>query len=315
MAILSKKNNRPIPFDSVCSKEIASRSKEIGQSPKERSFARKWLAFFVSLLIIIGAPMAAYLFFQKARPSLLFQRFEVKKTLQEAGTMKNSSSLQWWLSSGGVMLEGADMFSTNLGSLAKNSFWQKLYAKTNARDTDGGFYPQNIFRLVNRTERKNLDQQVYFNIDKINLSSSGYRNESNGVFFFNRYQDQNNLYYTGLRVDGRAVIKKKINSEYYTMAEKPVFSGKYDRQSDPDLIPLHQWIGIRSEVENLDNGSVMIRFFVDPYDNGNWQLALEARDDGNKYGGAPITSAGYGGLRSDFMDVIFKDYSFQELKS
>ncbi len=310
------KNKISSSFDSVYSKKKGGLEEMDGGRPETKSSRKKSKSFFILLLIIIAVPIA-YLLLQKSATKVLFQRFGVQKTLQEAGAMGGSASSQWWLSSGGVMLEGNNMFSTNLGSLGAGSSWQKLYAETNPRDTDGGFYPQNIFRLVDRNKQKNLDQEVYFNIDKINPSQSGYCNESNGVLFFNRYQDENNLYYTGLRVDGQAVIKKKINGDYYTMAEKPVFSDgkKYDRQTNFNLIPLHQWIGMRSEVETLDDGTVLIRFFVDSDGSGNWRLVLQAQDSGNKYGAAPFTDAGYGGLRSDFMDVLFKNYSFQELKN
>jgi len=240
---------------------------------------------------------------------------EVKQVLDESGSMKKSTSDVWWLNSGGIMLIGEKEFSTNLGSLSRNSNWQKLYAKTNPRDTDEGYYPQNIFRLVTRFKWKTYAQQVYFNISKINLSDSEYRNESNGILLFNRYQDGDNLYYTGLRVDGHAVIKKKIKDKYYTLAEKQIFDNgkKYDIKVNPCLIPTDSWIGIKSEVENIDSETVRIRLYVDKERNGNWQLVLETSDSGNKFGKKPFLKKGYAGIRTDFMDVRFENYSIHKL--
>jgi hypothetical protein len=213
------------------------------------------------------------------------------------------------------MLTYEKEFSTNVGNLPKDSKWRKLYAKTNPRDTDDGYFPQNIFRLVNRYQWKNYSQEVYFNILKINLSQSEYRNGSNGVLLFNRYQDGDNLYYTGLRVDGHAVIKKKIKDKYYTLAEKKIFDNgnKFDREKNPSLLPLDKWIGIKGEVENIDSETVRLRLYVDQEQSGSWQLALEINDSKNKFGNGPFLKQGYAGIRTDFMDVKFKNYSLQRL--
>lgn len=240
---------------------------------------------------------------------------ETANVLEEAGSMKESSSADWWLNSGGLMLYGEHEFSTNLGALPENDKWRKLYAKTNPRDTDNGFYPQNIFRLVTRKQWQNFSQTLYFNINKINMSGSKFRDESNGVLLFNRYQDGDNLYYTGLRVDGDAVIKKKISGTYYTLAEKNYFMNKngYDRDSNPNVIPLNTWIGIRSEVNNIGNNSVDIKFFVDMGQTGDWKLILETKDKNNKYGSAPFLKKGFAGIRTDFMDVKFQDFEIEKL--
>jgi len=235
-------------------------------------------------------------------------------TLQESGSMKESASSDWWLDSGGILNIGAQEFSTNKGSLPEDNKWRKLYNKNNPKDTDGGFFPQNIFRLVTKNKWQNLTQQVYFNIDKINLSQSENRFEANGVLLFNRYLDGDNLYYTGLRVDGDAVIKKKVGGKYYTLKEAPFLTKKqkYDRVDNPDLIPTNAWIGLRSEVANIGNNTVYIKVYVDWEQKGDWQLLLEAKDRGSEYGQAPFTQTGYAGIRTDFMDVKFKNYFIKE---
>jgi hypothetical protein len=243
------------------------------------------------------------------------EKTPAKTVLEEAGSMKNSKSDDWWLNSGGIMSISFQEFSTNIGALSAELSWRKLYAKTNPNDTDNGYFPQNIFRLVTRYKWKNFSQSVYFNIEKINLSESKNRNESNGVLLFNRYQDGDNLYYIGLRVDGDAVIKKKIAGKYYTLAEKEIFSpgSAYDKDTNPNLIPENTWIGIKSEVSNADDGSVNLKLYMDREQNGNWQLILEMKDKDHKYGTAVFSNKGYAGLRTDFMDVKFENYSIQKL--
>ncbi len=233
--------------------------------------------------------------------------------IEEANPMKNSKNPDWWLNSGGKMFVEKDYFSTNLGEMDKDDKWRQLYKENNSRDSDKGYYPQNVFRLVTRSQWQNLAQQVYFNIERINLSESEYRNESNGVLLFNRYQDGDNLYYTGLRVDGHAVIKKKIDGKYYTLAEKNVLTkkGKYARVDSPNLIPENTWIGLKSELENDGDDAVNIKLYIDD-GTGEWKKVLEVTDEDEKYGAAPIFEKGYAGIRTDFMDVKFKGYHIEE---
>jgi hypothetical protein len=273
------------------------------------------IVIFAVVAFFIAASLFAIYFLRHKNISknLSTLTFSEKRTLKEAGKMSDSQSLNWWLNSGGVMEMDNGSAQTNFGSLPENSRWQKLYAKTNSRDTDGGYFPQNIFRLVTREKWQNLDQQVHFNIDKINMSASEYRNESNGALLFNRYYDGDNLYYAGLRVDGHAVIKKKIGGKYFTLAEKDILSGgkKYDQNDNPNFLPLHQWIGIRSVVTNVGNKKIDIKFFVDLDQSGNWQLVLDTQDKDKSFGGAPLTNPGRAGIRTDFMDVAFQNYKIQ----
>ena len=230
-------------------------------------------------------------------------------TLSEAGSIKQSWSRFWWVNSGGYLKISGGRGSTNIGALPANDPWKILYSRNNPTDTDQGLYPQNIFRLVSQDKWDNARQEAYFIVKNDNLSSSQNRNQSNGLLLFNRYQDGNNLYYTGIRVDGSAVIKKKQNGIYYTMAEvKGVYPGNYDKTSSPNLLPKNKWIGLRSEVINLNNGSVEIRVYVDKGWQGKWKLVANAIDDGKKYGGTAITEPGYVGIRTDFMDVEFENF-------
>lgn len=230
---------------------------------------------------------------------------------EETGRRSESASRNWWVNSGGRMVVSGGTAKTIVGDLSEGDRWRKEYTATNPEDTDNGLHPQNIFRLVGQKNFKNFSQEVYFRIKKMNLSDSENRNESNGFLLFNRYQDGNNLYYTGLRVDGYAVIKKKVNGKYYTMAEKKIFADDYDRESHPNLIPIGRWLGVRAVVQSRKNGDVEIDLYWKNRKNTKkWKLVAQAVDNGKE--GARIRNAGYGGIRTDFMDVEFDNYKISE---
>jgi len=239
-----------------------------------------------------------------------YYTFNKDGLLNEAGGMMESSSPYWWLNSGAQLLISSSTGKTVYGGLPQYSKWRIAYATANSVDTDGGYHPQNIFRLVTRSKWQNFSQSMSFQIGNLNISSSPNRNASNGVLLFNRYQDSNNLYYTGVRVDGTAVIKKKINGTYYTMAQRPFYNNgsPYNRDTNPNLIPMKKWMGLKSEVKTNPDSTVSIKLFIDREKTGNWVLAAEAIDDGRSYGGAAILSEGFAGIRTDFMDVEFDDY-------
>ena len=235
--------------------------------------------------------------------------FTVDGRLEESSIMENSSSPYWWTTSGAYMTLKDGVGTTVHGELPAGSKWQLLYAKNNPIDTDLGLHPQNIFRMLNRQKFQDVAHQVWYRIDANQLSASPGRAASNGLLQMTRYLDQNNLYYTGLRVDGYAVIKKKIGGKYYTMAYKRVYAGaRYDRLLNPNLLPLDTWIGMRTVTKNLDAQRVSIKFYADIGKTGTWTLLAEAIDDGKSFGGPALTAAGYSGLRTDFMDVTFDDF-------
>lgn len=224
--------------------------------------------------------------------------------------MSESLNSYWWVNSGAFLIKEDGVGKTLFDEIDKNSKWQKAYLQYNAADTDNGYHPQNIFRLVTRSKWQNFQQTIYAKIKKYNLSESKNRSESNGLLLFNRYLDSDNLYYVGIRVDGTAVIKKKINGNYYTLAQKSFYKADvpYNRDTNPNLIPGQKWIGLRSEIKTNSDNTVGIKLFIDKDKTGNWVLAAEANDDGKTYGGATILNEGYAGIRTDFMDVEFDDY-------
>lgn len=247
-------------------------------------------------------------------PSPYLYNFDQSGTLVEAGSLDSSSSPYWWLNSGAYMVfkedsRGFGRGFTNFGELPSNNYWRELYNRNNPVDTDNGYHPQNIFRLTTRSQWQDARQEAYFVIRENNLSESPNRNASNGLLLFNRYQDGDNLYYTGVRVDGSAVIKKKQNGQYTTLAQvKGIYPGSYNNSDNPNLLPKDKWIGLRSEVVNQSNGSVSIKLYLDKGWSGNWELVAETVDRKN-----PITKQGYGGIRTDFMDVMFENYRYRDL--
>jgi len=234
--------------------------------------------------------------------------FDSAGTLVEAGKMSDSSSPYWWLSSGAYLNIRSGVGATVQGTLPSSDYWRLYYASTSSTDTDNGYRPQNLFRLTTRSRWQNVRQQVYFRIRRDNLSASPNRNASNGLLLMCRYLDENNLYYVGVRVDGAAVIKKKYHGQYYTMAYARMFTGAlYDRTSNPSLLPKDLWLGLRSELTNNPDGTVRITLYIDP-GPGGWVLVFDVLDNGIAFGGPAITTSGYGGVRTDFMDVEFENY-------
>jgi len=251
---------------------------------------------------------------EETLPQRVFREdFNQEGVLEEVGGMEGSENPYWWVSSGGRLILTGGLGKTIQGDLPLESDWRRRYAEYNSDSTDFGVHPQNIFRLVGRSKWANARQGVYFRIVQNNLSKSSRRDRSNGVLLLNRYRDSDNLYYAGLRVDGAAVIKKKLAGKYFTMNYEKVVSGTYDRGGNPSLLPTGRWIGIKVEAVNETRDTVSIRLLVDWNRNGNWELVASAKDDGKKYGGKAFVPGGYGGIRTDFMDVEFEDYKIEEI--
>ncbi len=239
--------------------------------------------------------------------------FEQEFAVEEVGAMSESSHSTFWLNSGGRMTVQNGIAKTIQGDLPASDRWYQEYARTNALDTDGGLHPQNLFRLVTRSQWQDVRQEVFFKIEKTNMSDSPNQNASNGVLFFNRYRDADNLYYVGVRVDGNAVVKKKINGVYYTLGLNKIVDGVYNEASHPNLLPTDKWIGMKTEVKNETDGTVTIILFTDIGQTGTWTEALRVTDDGNQYGGPVFSESGFAGIRSDFMDLSFSSYTVSDI--
>ena len=247
-----------------------------------------------------------------AVPGHYLYNFNVAGVLNEAGSNETSTSKYWWVNSGAKLIIGNGTGKTVQGNLPANDYWRLLYARTNPLDTDNGYHPQNIFRLISKQSWGAATHEMAFRINKLNNSSSPNRDGHNGVLFFARYQDGNNLYYAGVRSDGAAVLKKKIGGSYYTLAQTQVFGtkGSYNRTTNPSLLPQNTWVRMKLEAKNNTNGSVSLALLIDKENDGTFTPAVSATDSGT--GGAPIKT-GRSGIRTDFMDVEFDNFRVRDL--
>jgi len=295
-------------------------------SEQLRMFAKAVL----SLPVLAAASVATLIFIafvqtQKPPPTLppvpaapvdskFLYSFSTDGILEEAFPVSESKSPYWWLNSGGELIIAGGVGETIQGELMKSNPWYEEYKDTNPIDTDGGVHPQNLLRLVSRSSWENVRLEASYFIAKDDLSDSPNRNESNGLLLMSRYgADGQTLYYAGIRVDGTAVIKKKYNGTYYTMDQKQVFPGTYDRDKSPDLLPHGEWIRLRSDTVTEKDGSVTIQLSQQDPETKKWELILSANDN-SQYDNTPsITGEAPIGLRTDFMDVKFDDILMQAL--
>ena len=270
-------------------------------------------AVFIALCAVLFTPFSSYAVAAAPVTSPFRYTFNASGTLMEAGSMGESSSPYFWVNSGGKLPISGGVGMTVQGSLPVVDTTRQLYAKMNSLDTANGTNPQNTFRLVTRSEWGNSQETVKFKITKTNLADTPNRDGYSGIFLFGRYEDQYNLYYAGIRQDGQAVIKKKIDGTYYTLGEKQLFGSQddYDRWTNANLIPEGKWMAIRARYENLAGGSVRVRLYIDTNNSGAFTEVLSVTDAGT--GGAPLSGKGYAGIRTDYMDVQFDDFDLRNL--
>ncbi len=232
--------------------------------------------------------------------------FSESYILEEAPSMEKSSSNNWWLNSGAYFISQDGTARTLFGELPEGEKWQIKFKNYNPDSTLNGFQPQNIFRLITKSKWKNFEEQMDFKIHTYNAIDAKHRNQSNGVLLFLRYIDSDNLYYAGIRVDGAAVIKKKLQGKYTTLGYKKIFNGNYDLDKNPNLIPLGIWHSIKAKIQNIDTNKVNIVLYVK--EGHIWDKVLDIIDDQN-----PILQEGYAGIRTDFADVEFDNYKIKEI--
>src|SRR5262245_22334943 len=158
-------------------------------------------------------------------PACFQDGFDLDLCIEATGAMAASANPDWWVSSGARFLSSGGLGMTLQGFLPENDPWRIAYSLQNPVDTDDGYRPQNIFRMATKAAWLVTEEEVYFHIRAINTSESPNRQGHNGVFLFSRYLDSNNLYVAGLRVDGAAVVKKKLAGAYTTLAYQKVYPG------------------------------------------------------------------------------------------
>jgi hypothetical protein len=246
-------------------------------------------------------------------PSTFLYTFNDPGVLHASVLLKNSTSPYFWISSGGRMSIANGIGQTIQGYLPTGDLDQVNYALVNPLDTGNGHYPQNTFRLITRSLWGNAEEEVKFKITKTNLTNTPNRDGYSGIFLYSRYNDKDDLYYAGVRQDGLAIIKKKIGSVYHSLIYKQAFGyiSAYDKNSNPNLMPENQWMGLKLKTTNNADGSVHLELLIDKQGNGVWTSLLVYNDKG--VGGTPFRDSGYGGIRTDYMDVQFDNFKIKAL--
>jgi hypothetical protein len=155
-----------------------------------------------------------------------------------------------------------------------------------------------------------MSQEVKFNIQKLNKTDTPNRDGYSGILLMSRYKDGNNLYYSGIRQDGDAVIKKKKNGTYTTLAQKATKfkTSSYNKTTNPNLIPERKWMRLKETTVTLADGSVRIDLYLDDNNDGTYEKILSATDTSNT-----VSGSGYTGIRTDYMDMHFEDYRVTKL--
>lgn len=237
------------------------------------------------------------------------------EVIEEAPASEESVSDEWWVDSGAYAVVDGKELRTLQGDLPRLSPWRFAYALSNPADTNDGYRPQNLLRLITRRSFREFSGTLYAKISRYDASPSPNRNESNGILILARYKDADSLYLAGVRVDGAVVIKKKSGGVYYTLAYREHFATgpPYQRDTNPLLLPADTWLGIKMRVEDTSGGGVDIHLLLDQAGTGVWVPALEATDDGIASGSPPLVGEGRAGIRTDFMDVSFKNINFNSL--
>lgn len=233
--------------------------------------------------------------------------FNSAGTLYESNSLSESTSPYLWLARGAKLVINGTVGATVQGALPAGDPWRAIYAKKFAVSTDNGAHPQNLFLLFAKVPVQNTTAQVYMKRVADNLANSANRQPYIGEMLLARYQDVNNYYYGGIRADGYAVIKKKKNGVYRTLAQKQIFPGTYRSSTNYDLIPLGKWIGLKFVVADTASGSPQLSLYTDVGQTGSWQPVLSVLDDPAKYG-SPVSGAGLVGIESDYADVQFDNF-------
>jgi hypothetical protein len=248
--------------------------------------------------------------FQTVPNAVLHYTFRMDGTLAESGSITEGSSPYFWLNSGAYLILKDGVGKTNHGALPASNKWRLAYASNNALDTANGYYPQNLFRLVTKSTWKDFDQSVRFRIDSINETDTPNRDGYSGILLMSRYRDSDNLYYAGIRMDGTAVIKKKYQGTYYTLASSGKLfntSEQYNKDSNPNLLPEDKWMRLKTTVVDQNDGSTKIELWLDRNDGGTWERIASATDTSGTVKG-PASA----GIRTDYMDATFDDYTLTE---
>lgn len=275
-----------------------------------------YLILLVAFLVGLGV-MGTRILFPESQDAqhCLSDTLDETRVIEEAASVNESLDPYWWLNSGAYLYVKDGIGHSILGQLPEEDKWRYRYFESKPETTMNGYRPQNIFRLITREKWKNVSQEAYFQITDYDLSPDKTRNQSNALLLFSRYIDSDNLYYAGLRVDGAAVIKKKLTGSYYTLGMIPVIIGQYNRDTNPIMLPNNKWIGEKFVVRTLADNTILLELYLDIESTGKWTQVLSIIDMDGIQGPLALRDAAYGGIRTDFMDIFIKKYVICELKN
>lgn len=86
----------------------------------------------------------------------------------------------------------------------------------------------------------------------------------------------------------------------------------YDREHTPNLLPHQEWIGLRTETISTAAGTT-ITLYIRLKVEEPWEAILVAVDTGKEYEATPVIEGpGAVGIRTDFMDVEFREVLIRE---
>lgn len=250
-------------------------------------------AAFILALVSYGRAHAAGILFDYT--------FNAPGTVFEASNPSASWSPYLWLASGAKLAIQGGAGASLQGDLPAGDPWRVRYADTLAVSSDGGAHPQNVFRLFAKYPVKDASLTTYVNRERDNLSNVENRRGYDGESLIARYQGANEYYLATVRDDGLVSIKRVRDGTYTTLATARVFPGVYDAQSNPDLIPLGKWIGMRFETYDTATSTVL-SLYTDVNDTGVWTLSARGIDASD----ARIDSGGLMGVTSDYADVALR---------
>lgn len=275
------------------------------------ALSKRWRGYAIAAslaALLAGAAIVTFTPLLAIAQSALNLTFSTSATIQETSTASLSSDPYLWVDRGAKLIMVNGLAQTIQGSLPTTDPWRATYAKAAPSATDNGAHPQNLFLSFTKTSWQNVTARIYVNRIVDNLSNAANRHAYNGESIIARYKDTNNYYYAGIRADGGVVIKKKYNGVYTTLASKKLFPGTYNETSNPNLIPLNTWIGMKFDVTNNSAGAPVLTFYTDVGKTGTWTKQLSVVDD--KTPG--IASAGTVGIQSDYADVKFDNFVVED---
>jgi len=160
-----------------------------------------------------------------ARAADFVYTFSGTGTLEEAGSMNESASPDFWLSSGATRLDVQRPRSDIAGRANRNPTRGACDTLNPTRKTRTAAFIRRTSSGSSTVTRGRIRGRVSTSPSRRRTSAHRRPQRDQRHLPLHPLLDQNNLYDAGLRADGQLVIKKKIAGVYSTLAVAPLFSG------------------------------------------------------------------------------------------